>query len=389
MHCRRHGIVAQPLGWLVRNMFNNAYAGKTVLITGHTGFKGSWLTAWLLKLGAKVVGISKDIPTEPSIFEQLDLAARIQHIQGDVRNLALVKETVSRERPDYVFHLAAQAIVSASYTDPVETMSSNVMGTLNVLEALRSLQNACVAVMITSDKCYDNVEWPWGYRETDALGGKDVYSGSKGAAELVIKSYVHSFFQNNHPVRLVIGRAGNVIGGGDWAKDRIVADCMRAWSEGRRVEIRSPAATRPWQHVLEPLSGYLALGQAASHEPKLHGNAFNFGPRAEQNHTVVNLLEDIGRRWGFNSSDDAYEITANVPFHEAGLLKLNCDKALFHFKWESNLVYQETIQFVGDWYAAFYRDQADMYALTMGQIETYEKIATERQRAWARSTGLC
>lgn len=370
-------------------MFSNAYAGKTVLITGHTGFKGSWLTTWLLNLGAKVVGISKDIPTEPSIFEQLGLAARITHIQGDVRNLELLKETLSREAPDYVFHLAAQAIVSTSYVDPVETMSSNVMGTLNVLEALRSLQNACIAVMITSDKCYDNVEWPWGYRETDALGGKDVYSGSKGAAELVIKSYTHSFFQENHPVRIVIGRAGNVIGGGDWARDRIVADSVRAWSVGRKVEIRSPGATRPWQHVLEPLSGYLALGQAAMYEPNLHGHAFNFGPKAEQNHTVVNLLDDLGRCWGFNSGEDAYEVTANVPFHEAGLLKLNCDKALFHLKWESTLVYQETIQFVGNWYTAYYRDQADMYALTMEQIEAYTKIAIERARAWARSTPLC
>jgi len=366
----------------VCKVFNNVYSGKKVVITGHTGFKGTWLTVWLLKLGATVIGISKDIPTHPSIFEQLGLANRVKHIQADVRDLEIIKDLVNSERPDFVFHLAAQAIVSTSYSDPVETMSTNVMGTLNVLEALRTLQNKCIAVLITSDKCYDNVEWPWGYRETDGLGGKDIYSGSKGASELVIKSYVHSFFQNKHPVRLVIGRAGNVIGGGDWSKDRIVADCMRAWSEGRKVEIRSPDATRPWQHVLEPLSGYLSLGQTALHQANLHGNAFNFGPRAEQSNTVVNLLEDLGLRWGFISSDEAYEITANIPFHEAGLLKLNCDKALFHLKWEPNLIYDETIEFVGDWYAGFYRDHVDMYALTLRQIETYENIAIERARVW-------
>ena len=242
----------------------------------------------------------------------------------------------------------------------------------------------CVAVLITSDKCYDNVEWVWGYRETDGLGGKDIYSGSKGAAELVIKSYLHSFFQNGHPVRLAVGRAGNVIGGGDWAKDRLVVDCMRAWSEGRSVEIRSPQATRPWQHVLEPLSGYLALGQATAQQPQLHGEAFNFGPRAEQSHTVAELLGDLGRHWGFENLEDAYQVTDNIPFHEAGLLKLNCDKALFHLRWETNLDYEETIRLVGDWYTAFYRKRPDMYALTLEQITAYEHAGAERNRVWTR-----
>jgi len=364
-------------------MFSNIYSGKKVLITGHTGFKGSWLCMWLLKLGAEVVGVSKDVPTKPSMFEELNIAEKIKHIESDIRDLTSVSEIILIEQPDFIFHLAAQAIVSTSYTSPVDTMSTNVMGTLNILEALRTFTHECIAVLITSDKCYDNVEWVWGYRETDALGGKDIYSGSKGAAELVIKSYMNSFFQDDHPVKLVIGRAGNVIGGGDWAQDRIVVDCMRSWSAGDSVKIRSPQATRPWQHVLEPLSGYLALGQAVSEQSQLHGNAFNFGPRAEQNHTVVNLLDDLSQYWGFADSNEAYQVTENIPFHEAGLLKLNCDKALFYLKWESNLVYDETIKFVGDWYTAFYREQVDMYALTLNQIENYEEIAIERKRVWA------
>jgi len=360
-------------------MFSNIFNDKKILVTGHTGFKGSWLTTWLLKLGANVTGISRDIPTSPSMFEVLGLIGHISHIKADIRNLDEMRKIMLEEKPDFVFHLAAQAIVSTSYLDPVDTLSSNIIGTMNILEALRGLNHSCTAILITSDKCYDNVEWLWGYRETDALGGKDIYSGSKAAAELVIKSYVQSFFNDKHPVKIAIGRAGNVIGGGDWAKDRIVVDCMLAWSEGRKVEIRSPDATRPWQHVLEPLSGYLTLAKELTINPNLHGDAFNFGPKANQNHTVVNLLQDLGRNWGFKNSDEAFEITSNIPFHEAGLLKLNCDKALFYLKWQSTLVYQETINFVGDWYTEYYRDNKDMYSLTLDQIAIYENLASERE----------
>lgn len=365
-------------------MFANIYQGKRVLVTGHTGFKGTWLTTWLLKLGAEVTGVSKDVPTQPSMFEELALTKRIQNIQADIRDLSAMQKIISEAKPDFVFHLAAQAIVSTSYSDPVETMSTNVIGTMNILEVLRKFEKPCVAVMITSDKCYDNVEWLWGYRETDALGGKDVYSGSKGAAELVIKSYFHSFFQKDHPVKIAIGRAGNVIGGGDWAKDRIVVDCVQAWNEGRAVEIRCPQSTRPWQHVLEPLSGYLALGQAVAQNAKLHGEAFNFGPRAEQSRTVVELLSDLSHLWDFKNSNDAYRITGNIPFHEAGLLKLNCDKALFHLKWESNLGYAETIELVGTWYRNFYQKKSDMHDFTLQQIQKYEALATERNRIWTK-----
>jgi len=365
-------------------MFSSVYQNKKVLITGNTGFKGSWLTAWLIKLGADVTGISKDIPTKPSMFEELNLAEKIHHIQGDVRDLQLMQKVINEVHPDFIFHLAAQAIVSTSYNDPVETMSTNIIGTMNVLEVLRNYHLPCIAVMITSDKCYDNVEWIWGYKETDNVGGKDVYSGSKGGAELVIKSYYHSFFQNEHPVRIGIGRAGNVIGGGDWAQDRIVVDCMKAWSDGKTVEIRSPKATRPWQHVLEPLSGYLALGSAIAQDNKLHGEAFNFGPKAEQNHTVVELLEDLAHYWGLDTVDKAYKITANIPFHEAGLLKLNCDKALFYLKWCSTLVYLETVKMVSDWYVSYYKKSGDLFDLTLGQIDEYEQKANERNALWAR-----
>lgn len=366
-------------------MFSDIYNNKTVLVTGHTGFKGSWLTTWLLKLGANVVGVSKDIPTQPAMFEELGLGTKIRHVQADVRDLPLISDLVNEIQPDFVFHLAAQAIVSVSYSDPVETMSTNIIGTMNILEVLRKYQRNCVAVMITSDKCYDNVEWLWGYRESDRVGGKDVYSGSKGAAELVIKSYFHSFFKAGHPVRLGIGRAGNVIGGGDWAQDRIVVDCMRAWSEGRIVEIRSPAATRPWQHVLEPLSGYLALGNALAKRSELHGEAFNFGPHSEQNHTVVELLHDLAHNWGFDNTDNAFKITDNIPFHEAGLLKLNCDKALFHLKWESTLNYNETIRMVSEWYTSYYQKKSDIYSLTLNQISEYEKTGFDRMRLWSNS----
>jgi len=275
-------------------LFANIYKDKKVIVTGHTGFKGSWLTSWLLKLGANVIGISNEIPTKPSMFNEIGLENKIVHCLEDIRDLPKMIEIVSKERPDFLFHLAAQPIVSTSYENPIETISSNVMGTTNILEALRFSNHSCVAIIITSDKAYENIEQIWGYKEDDKMGGNDIYSASKGAAELIIKSYYQSFFKNNDSnVKLAIGRAGNVIGGGDWAKDRIVVDCMEAWSESNRVEIRSPEATRPWQHVLEPLSGYLNLGQVLYENDFFDGKAFNFGPRAEQNHTVEQLLTDL------------------------------------------------------------------------------------------------
>jgi CDP-glucose 4,6-dehydratase len=364
-------------------MFNNIYRDKKVLITGHTGFKGSWLTVWLLKLGAKVVGISKDIPTNPSMFEELQIKEKIKHYQMDIRDLDKLSEVVLVEKPDFIFHLAAQSIVSISYTNPIETISSNVMGTANILEALKVLNHACVVIMITSDKAYDNIEQIWGYKENDQMGGKDVYSGSKGAAELIIKSYFNSFFKKSDCIiKLGIGRAGNVIGGGDWAKDRIVVDCMEAWSKNKSVEIRSPEATRPWQHVLEPLSGYLNLGMALYRHKVLQGEAFNFGPRAEQNHTVKRLLEDLSRHWSFDKIEDAFKVADNMPFHEASLLKLNCDKAFSVLKWQASLDYEETIEFTSQWYFDYYKSNKNTFDLTVTQIDKYENIAKKRGLQW-------
>ena len=366
-------------------MFNDVFQGKRILITGHTGFKGAWLTCWLLKLGAKVAGLSKDVPTTPSAFEEMGLGDKIRHIIGDIRDLQTVEEAISDFKPDFVFHFAAQAIVSVSYHEPLDTITTNVIGTVNVLEVLRRINKKCVAVIITSDKCYENVEWLWGYKETDHLGGRDIYSGSKGAAEVLIHSYYHSFYkQPECKVRLATGRAGNVIGGGDWAKDRIVVDCMRSWAMGASVEVRSPKATRPWQHVLEPLSGYLTLASALEQRGGLSGESFNFGPRAEQSRSVLQLLSDLSRYWDFEQVSDAYSVIADIPFHEAGLLKLNCDKALFHLNWEASLGYEHCVKLVSQWYYSYYNEDVDMYELTLNQIEEYEGQAKDRELVWTR-----
>ena len=355
------------------------------MITGHTGFKGAWLATWLLKLGAKVSGFSDEIPTSPAMFEVVGLRNKIDHHLGDIRDLNSIKNVIEEVNPDFIFHLAAQSIVSTSYENPIGTLSTNVMGSANLLEALRLLDPVCVVVMITSDKCYENVEWLWGYRETDHLGGRDIYSGSKGAAEITIHAYYHAFFKSRlSRVKIATGRAGNVIGGGDWAKDRIVVDCMRNWSEGHPVKIRSPSATRPWQHVLEPLSGYLTLGAALSEDFSLWGESFNFGPRAEQNHTVLELLTELSHYWQFKNLADAFLVIENIPFHEAGLLKLNCDKALFKLMWEANLSYETCVRLVSEWYFAYYKKSADMYEFTLQQIDAYEVEAKKQNLVWTR-----
>lgn len=366
-------------------VFGDVYRNKKVLVTGNTGFKGSWLCTWLISLGAEVFGISNEIPTKPSMFEELGLATKMKHFFADVRDLNAIKKIINEIEPDFVFHLAAQPIVSLSYSEPVDTISTNVMGTTNVLEVLRNYAKPCTAIIITSDKCYDNVEWIYGYKETDAVGGKDIYSGSKGAAELIFKSYYHSFFKKEGGfVQIASARAGNVIGGGDWALDRIIPDCMRSWSEGKVVEIRSPKATRPWQHVLEPLSGYLQLGERLYKDHTLNGESFNFGPKPEYNHTVQEILEDMSVRWHFENSKDAYQVTGDIKFYEAGLLKLNCDKALFHFQWKPTLDYNTLIEYTSDWYYEFYKNKSDMFTYTKAQIEGYENLAIQGGIAWTK-----
>ena len=353
------------------------FNAKTILVTGHTGFKGSWLSSWLMLLGAKVIGLADRIPTEPAhynlIKENLDSDLRV-----DVKDADAVYSVINELQPDYIFHLAAQPIVLESYENPLNTFNTNVIGTGNILDALRRTNHACTTVMITSDKCYDNVEWTYGYRETDRLGGKDPYSGSKGAAELVIHSYVESFFKKSGSnVRVAVGRAGNVIGGGDWAPYRIIPDCMRSWSKNKKPEIRSPFATRPWQHVLEPLSGYISLAMTLSKNEKLNGEAFNFGPPAHQNHTVKELVDEIINHWeGAKWLDKSQEDTAPS---EAGLLKLNCDKALHLLGWQATLDFKETAKWTAKWYRTYYeKDPQHAGKITNKQIQEYMYLAKQR-----------
>ena len=364
-------------------MFNNIYQKKKILLTGHTGFKGTWLTKWLLNLGAEVVGVSNTIPTKPAMFEILGLENKIKHLIIDICNFEKLKDAIAKEKPDFVFHLAAQAIVSTSYNEPLATISSNVMGTTNLLEALRSLNNQCTAIIITSDKVYDNIEQIWGYKEDDQIGGKDIYSGSKGAAELVIKSYYHSFFKLDHSnVRLAVARAGNVIGGGDWAKDRIIVDAISAWNKENKVEIRSPQATRPWQHVLEPLSGYLNLGMKLHKNKFLNGEAFNFGPMTKEDKTVKELLTDLSAYWDLRENNEKIIVNENKSFYEATLLKLNCEKSQKLLNWYSSLDYEDTIRFISEWYVGYYKKNSDMNEITNNQILNYQNIAKLRSLEW-------
>jgi len=363
----------------LKSLFN----GKTVLITGHTGFKGAWLTAWLKFLGAKLVGIGLDPPTEPSHFVAAKLGDDILDYRIDIRNRLELEAAVLSVQPDFVFHLAAQALVRRSYDDPLETWQTNVLGTLHVLESLRKLDKSCAALIITSDKCYDNVEWVWGYRETDAMGGSDPYSASKGAAELAIRSHIKSYFPSTtSKIRIASARAGNVIGGGDWAQSRIIPDCVRAWSANKAVELRNPHSTRPWQHVLEPLSGYLTLAIALTRQPELHGQSFNFGPLAQQNQSVLALVKEMALYWNQVRWQDVSDDSADP--YESGLLKLNCDKALHYLLWHAVMNFEETVRMTADWYRIFYQQPREIGNTTNSQISAYVKIAKLRGLVWAQ-----
>jgi CDP-glucose 4,6-dehydratase len=366
-------------------MFNNIYKDKKVIVTGHTGFKGGWLCLWLKLMGADVYGISNEIYQSPSLFEKADIENQIHSYLADIRDLPKIKEIFEAVKPDFVFHLAAQPIVKTAYLDPLDTFSTNVMGTGNILEALRLLDRHCIAVMITSDKCYDNVEWIWGYKETDRLGGKDPYSASKGGSELIIKTYYHSYFKKGDKVKIASVRAGNVIGGGDWADSRIVPDCFRAWAEDQKVVIRSPNATRPWQHVLEPLSGYLRAGELLANPEKgsINGEAYNFGPPADQNHTVLDLIQELAKSWSDTDEDILQIEQSNFP--ESGLLKLNCDKALYDLNWKPTLNFLETAAFTCEWYKTYYQEKQDnMLDFTVEQIKQYIDVAKQKGLSWAQ-----
>ena len=354
----------------------SAYKNKSVLVTGHTGFKGSWLCEWLLSLGAEVHGLALPPPTKPSLFSQLKLAKRINsHTIGDIRDLATVKNVMRRVKPDFVFHLAAQPLVRLSYERPVETFDTNIMGTIHVLEAVRqvfcsgNVKKQCAAVCVTTDKCYENKETTRPYKEDDPMGGYDPYSCSKGCDELAISSYRRSFFGDaDSPVWVASARAGNVIGGGDWAADRIVPDAMRALAKGEAIPVRNKVSTRPWQHVLEPLNGYMTLGAALATRAKFadYCGGFNFGPDPRANRTVKDLVTEV-LKWANGKWVDKSEPYA---VHEAGLLNLDIRKARRVLEWKPKWTFEKTVEETVKWYEAV-RGGADPIAVTQGQINEY------------------
>lgn len=345
--------------------------GRKVLLTGHTGFKGSWLSLWLQQSGAKVIGFSLAPPTEPSLFAAARVGEAMVDIRGDIRDAQHLLATFADHRPEIVFHLAAQPLVRQSYAEPVETFAANVMGTVHLLDAVRHTESVRAVVVVTSDKCYENKEWLWGYREDEPMGGYDPYSASKGCAELVAAAYRKSYFSTDHRVGLATARAGNVIGGGDWARDRVLPDAVRALARGEPFVARRPAAVRPWQHVLEPLCGYLTLAERLHDEPGQYAEAWNFGPREEDTVPVADLLDRFIKHWGEGSWRG--EPRPSGP-HEAQLLRLDSAKARNRLGWSVALDLNETVQFAADWYRAACRGSAtiDLRELTCRQIEQYE-----------------
>jgi CDP-glucose 4,6-dehydratase len=346
----------------------DVYRGRRVLVTGHTGFKGSWLALWLAELGAEVVGYALSPPTRPSLFEAARVGANVTHCEGDVRDLEQLREAWRAAKPDVVFHLAAQPIVRESYRDPLTTVQTNVLGTAHVLELARTADRPVALVVITSDKCYENVEWVFGYRETDPMGGQDVYSASKGAAELLVAAWRRSFKARCPHLTVASVRAGNVIGGGDWAADRIVPDSIRALAAGRPIAVRNPHAVRPWQHVLEPLSGYLLLGsRLLADDRDQYAEAWNFGPQPDNARTVREVVEEILANWGSGRWHNAAE--PNAP-HEAGLLQLCVDKARVRLGWRPRWDFRTTLHQTVAWYRAFHAGE-DMAAWCRRQIAAY------------------
>lgn len=361
------------------DLFLGIYKNKRVLVTGHTGFKGSWLSLWLLKLGARVAGFSKYLPSQPCHFEVTRLRERIAHHEGDIRDMEALRKVFKEFQPQIVFHLAAQPIVRESYDAPKLTFDTNLGGTVNVLECIR--ETACVeaAVIITSDKCYENLGKDLAYREEDRLGGDDPYSASKACAEIACHAYFKSFFDRKDAPQTATTRAGNVIGGGDWAWDRVIPDCVRAWSQNDTPVIRKPAATRPWQHVLEPVGGYLWLGACLSTKLEgVAGESFNFGPRKEIVKSVQELVDLFLKHWGKGT-------WRHVPLEgqkkEAVLLKLSCDKALQRLSWRPLLTFEETVELTAQWYKKYYAGGA-MHDYTNAQIDWYAQKAVTQGMPW-------
>jgi len=349
------------------------------LLTGHTGFKGAWLALWLKHLGAEVIGYALNPPTNPSIYELCNLSAHIKSICGDVRDLQHLHTVVQQEQPEIVFHLAAQALVKHAYMNPVETYSSNIMGTVHLLESLRRCDSVKAAVIVSSDKCYENQEWYWGYRENDILGGVDPYSSSKGCCELITATYIHSYFNPHayavHGTALATVRAGNVIGGGDWAEDRLIPDCIRNLKNKNPIIIRSPDAVRPWQHVLEPLGAYLLLARELYLKGPLFSGAWNFGPDCSEARPVSRLVSRLIQIWGENCS---WQKDKNTYPPEANYLKLDCSKAQTLLGWRPNWNLEQALEKTVTWYKSYF-DQEDMLKITLEQIHCYENTFLRKQ----------
>ncbi len=344
------------------------WAQQRVLVTGHTGFKGAWLSLWLRSMGAEVTGLSLAPATEPSLFGLAGLEQDTRSRIGSIVDRPFVDQVIAESNPTVIFHLAAQALVRASYDDPADTFATNVVGTANVMDAARSAADLRAIVSVTSDKCYENQEWDWGYRENEPMGGHDPYSASKGCAELVTAAMRSSYYQQDGRVGVGSARAGNVIGGGDWAKDRLIPDIVKAFSAGTEVVIRRPEAIRPWQHVLEPLSGYLLLAQRLAEGQAAEG--WNFGPADRDARPVAWMVEHMAERWG---GDATWRVERDGP-HEATLLKLDCSKANRHLGWSPRLDLETTLDWLVDWYRA-HLDGEDMLAVTRKQIADYDALS--------------
>jgi len=352
----------------VKDRYLNLFRGKRVLVTGHTGFKGSWLSLLLSSLGSDVLGYALAPNYEESHFELLDLKQSIRHVCADIRDIDRLKSEVIKFQPEIIFHLAAQALVRSSYEDPKSTFDINIGGGVNLLESVRECQSLRALIFVTSDKCYENREWIWGYRESDPMGGHDPYSASKGAIELVFSAYQRSFFSSRRFFGAATVRAGNVIGGGDWASNRIIPDCVRALRSGKPIRIRSPHATRPWQHVLEPISGYLKLAAYLYSEGHSFDGSWNFGPPVGSVRTVLDVANSIAAE--FYGGKVRVEELGHSP-HEAGLLQLNSDKARQLLDWETRLNFEQTIMFTSAWYKSVYFEGINARKTSLKQIEQY------------------
>jgi len=348
---------------------------RRVLLTGHTGFKGSWLSVWLHGLGAEVTGYALEPPTEPNLFQQAAVAGTLRSVYGDIRDFSNLKDVLAATRPQVIIHMAAQSVVRRGYHDPIQTYSSNVMGTVNLFEAVRQLKHRCVIVNVTSDKCYANHEWVWGYRENEPMGGRDPYSNSKSCAELVTLAYRESFFPPTsvelHGVALASARAGNAIGGGDWTKDQLIPELMRAFLAGQPCLIRNPNAFRPWQFVLEPLRGYLVLAERLAEQPSGFASGWNFGPVDADAMAVSWIADQLARSWG---GDAAWKLDSAAHPQEAQALKLDASKAKACLGWSPVLPLKHALEWIVEWYRAYQKGE-DLQNLTRKQIERYEALS--------------